>query len=83
MMEKTLLVALLVVCAYLNALLLAGPARAFRLIDGAGASLLIGVLISNGALMYWLRFDPLITVIVWLPGLAGIVARKLSAKEVS
>jgi predicted membrane channel-forming protein YqfA (hemolysin III family) len=81
MMEKALVVSLLVVCAYLNALFLASPIKAFRKGDYKGIAVLIGMLTGNLALILWLDFDLLITLVAWLPAIAGVLARKLFGRQ--
>ncbi|MBS3896460.1 hypothetical protein [Silanimonas sp.] len=83
MIENTFLVALMVVCAYFNALFLANPTRAFRSRDSTGIAVLIGALVANAALIFLLDFDPLITLIVWLPAIAGVLAKKFFARQAS
>lgn len=83
MIEKTFLVALMVGCAYLNALFLANPTKAFRNNDSISIAVLIGALVANVALIYWLHFDPLITLIVWLPAIAGVLAKNFFARKTS
>ncbi len=75
-MEKTLVVSLAMACAYLNALFLANPTKAFRNSNYKAVVVLIGVLAGNLALMLWLNFNLAIAFMVWLPAIAGVLARK-------
>ena len=75
--EKASIVALLIACAYLNAMFLPDPLRVFRRRDIKGFLIAIGALLANVVLLYLVDFNALIAVLVWLPAIAGVLAAKL------
>ena len=70
--RKTLLIALMIASAYINALLLADVTRGLAIKDRKRAALLVGALLSNGLLGFVMDFDPVLMALVWLPAIAGV-----------
>ncbi len=79
--EAVLVVALIIACAYLNAMFLAAPLRAFKVRDVKSIAIAFGALLANVVLLYVADFSLLIAVVVWLPAIAGIIAVALLRKR--
>jgi hypothetical protein len=79
-LERTFLLALIIGCAYLNALFLRDPAQAFRSQTPKSIAILLGMAASNVALIM-LQRDLLISFLVWLPAIAGVLAARLFGRQ--
>ncbi|MFZ2394236.1 hypothetical protein [Rhodoferax sp.] len=79
--EKAFLLGLVIACAYFNALFLRSPFRFFRAPDAKSLTILICMLGANIALLVLLKFDPLISLLVWLPAVAGVVAANIWGRK--
>ena len=77
--EKLFFLALLVACACFNALFLRAPFEAIRSPSVKTLIILFGMLATNVALFVLLKFDPLITFLVWLPAIAGVITARLGS----
>ncbi|KRA51836.1 hypothetical protein [Pseudoxanthomonas sp. Root630] len=72
--EPVLIVALMLVCAYLNVMFMAAPLKAFKQRDSKSIFIAVGTLLTNVASLYFTDFSLLTAVVVWLPAVAGILA---------
>lgn len=75
--EAVLVVALIVVCAYLNVLFLKLMLNGFKQRNAKSMAIAIGALLANIAALYVTDFSLLTGVVVWLPAIAGILAVRL------
>jgi hypothetical protein len=72
--RAVLLVALVVLCAYLNAMFSAAPLSALRKRDPKRIFIAAGALAANAAVLFLTDFNLLAAVVVWLPSLAGFLS---------
>lgn len=75
--HKALSLGLVITCAYFHALFLPNPLNFFRRHDFKSLTIFLAMLATNIALWFLLRFDPLISLLVWLPAVAGVVAARI------
>lgn len=75
--EVVLVVALIVVCAYLNALLFKLVLSGLKQRSVKSMAIVMGALLGNMAALYITDFSLLTYVVVWLPAIAGTLAVRL------
>jgi hypothetical protein len=76
-LNSILFVSLFGVAAYLNGRLLVSPIQFLSAKTWAAKGLLLAFFLVNAGLMHLVRFDLMVLLISWLPGLAAAVAVKL------
>jgi hypothetical protein len=76
-LNSMLFVLLFGVAAYLNGRLLISPVRFLVAKTWPAKGLVLAFLVVNAGLMHLVRFDLMVLLISWLPGLAAAVAVKL------
>jgi hypothetical protein len=79
--REQFIVALVLACAYVNALFLPEPLRAIRLRDRTGIVIATGMLVANATLVVVLDFALMIPFLTWLPAIAGVLAAKLIGRS--
>lgn len=75
------LLAVVIACAYLNALLLANPFGAFRLRTAKEVAILAASLFANGFLLFWSEFNSVIIICVWGPALATLMVSRWNHRK--
>lgn len=75
--EAVPVVAMIVMCAYLNVLFMKLLLGGFKQRNAKGSAITIGALLTNLATLYVVDFSLLTAVVVWLPAIAGILAVRL------